>query len=116
MNARKPPNWETLSFSDKIAWQCDNPDPAIDYAAMADKHRVKEIVRDKFLVPATFLYARAPEGRSGEVLGLRMAFNNLTHLAVPLFFGAIGSAFGLAPVFLANAVMLSVGGILSRRR
>ena len=62
------------------------------------------------------IYARAPEGRSGEVLGLRMAFNNLTHLAVPLFFGAIGSAFGLAPVFLANAVMLSVGGILSRRR
>lgn len=68
MNARKPPNWETLSFSDKIAWQCDNPDPAIDYAAMADKHRVKEIVRDKFLVPATFLYARAPEEIDAQAL------------------------------------------------
>jgi MFS family permease len=62
------------------------------------------------------IYARAPEGRSGEVLGLRMAINNLTHLAVPLFFGAIGTAFGVAPVFLANAVMLGAGGMLSRRR
>lgn len=62
------------------------------------------------------IYARAPEGRSGEALGLRMAINNLTHLAVPLFFGAVGTAFGVTPVFLANAVMLSAGGMLSRRR
>ncbi len=62
------------------------------------------------------IYARAPEGRSGEALGLRMAINNLTHIVVPLFFGALGSAFGVAPVFLANAVMLGVGGLLSRRR
>jgi len=62
------------------------------------------------------IYARAPEGRSGEALGLRMAINNLTHLAVPLFFGAVGTAFGVTPVFLANAVMLGAGGLLSRRR
>jgi len=62
------------------------------------------------------IYAHAPEGRSGEALGLRMAINNLTHLAVPLFFGAVGTAFGVTPVFLANAVMLGAGGILSRRR
>ncbi len=62
------------------------------------------------------IYARAPEGRSGEALGLRMAINNLTHIVVPLFFGALGSAFGVAPVFLANAAMLGVGGMLSRRR
>lgn len=62
------------------------------------------------------IYARAPEGRSGEALGLRMAINNLTHLAVPLFFGAVGTAFGVTPVFLANAVMLGSAGMLSRRR
>jgi len=62
------------------------------------------------------IYARAPEGRSGEALGLRMTINNLTHIAVPLFFGAVGTAFGVAPVFIANAAMLSVGGLLSRRR
>lgn len=62
------------------------------------------------------IYARAPEGRSGEALGLRMAINNLTHLTVPLLFGAIGTAFGVAPVFLANAAMLAASGTLSRRR
>jgi MFS family permease len=62
------------------------------------------------------IYARAPEGRTGEALGLRMSINNLTHIVVPLFFGAIGTAFGVAPVFLANAVMLGAGGMLSRRR
>ena len=61
------------------------------------------------------IYSRAPAGRSGEALGLRMAINNLTHIAVPLFFGAVGTAFGLAPVFLANAAMLGAGGLLSRR-
>ena len=62
------------------------------------------------------IYARAPEGRSGEALGLRMTINNLTHVLVPLFFGTIGTAFGVAPVFLANAVMLGAGGMISRRR
>jgi len=62
------------------------------------------------------IHARAPAGRSGEALGLRMAINNLTHVVVPLLFGALGTAFGVAPVFLANAVMLGAGGVLSRRR
>lgn len=62
------------------------------------------------------IYARAPEGRSGEALGLRMSINNLTHIAVPLLFGAVGSAFGVTPVFLMNAVMLGAGGMISRRR
>jgi hypothetical protein len=45
-----------------------------------------------------------------------MSINNLTHIIVPLFFGAVGTAFGLAPVFLANAAMLGIGGMISRRR
>lgn len=62
------------------------------------------------------IYARAPEGRSGEALGLRMTINNLTHIVVPLFFGTLGTAFGVTPVFLANAAMLGASGLLSRRR
>jgi MFS family permease len=61
------------------------------------------------------IYARAPEGRSGEALGLRLTINNLMHVAVPLLFGTIGSALGVAPVFLANSLMLAGGGVLSRR-
>jgi MFS family permease len=62
------------------------------------------------------IYERAPSDRTGEAIGLRMALNNLTHIVVPLFFGALGSAFGIAPVFLANSAMLATGGFLIRRR
>lgn len=63
----------------------------------------------------TLTFARAPQGRSGEALGLRMTINNFTHVAVPLVFGTVGSVLGIAPVFLANAAMLAGGGVLSRR-
>ncbi len=61
-------------------------------------------------------YARAPEGRSGEALGLRLTVNHFTHVVTPLIFGAIGAAFGLAPVFWTNALFLAGGGVLSRLR
>lgn len=63
----------------------------------------------------TLIYSRAPEGRSGEALGLRLTINNFMHIAVPLAFGTLGSAFGVAPVFLANALILGAGGVLTRR-
>ena len=63
----------------------------------------------------TLTFSRAPEGRSGEALGLRLTINNFTHLTVPLLFGSIGSLFGVGPVFLANSAMLVTGGMLSRR-
>lgn len=63
----------------------------------------------------TLTFARAPHGRSGQALGLRMTINNFTHVAVPLFFGTVGSVLGIVPVFLANAAMLAGGGMLSRR-
>ena len=61
-------------------------------------------------------YARSPQGRSGEVLGLRLTINNSTHIAVPLVFGSFGSLFGLAPVFWINALMLAAGGAVNRQR
>jgi len=59
-------------------------------------------------------YARAPQGRSGEALGLRLTVNHFSHVVVPFVFGAISAAFGLAPVFWANGLFLAVGGYFSR--
>ena len=58
-------------------------------------------------------YNHAPPGRSGEALGLRLTANKLTQIAVPLVFGAMGTAFGLVPVFWANGVFLLAGGVIS---
>jgi MFS family permease len=62
------------------------------------------------------IYDRAPPGRSGEAIGLRMTLNNFTHIVMPLFFGSLGTAFGVAPVFVANAFMLAGGGFISHRK
>ncbi|HSD99360.1 MAG TPA: MFS transporter [Burkholderiales bacterium] len=67
-------------------------------------------------VTLMLIFSRAPEGRSGEALGLRVTINQITHIAVPIVFGTIGSAFGVAPVFLANALVLTGGGLLNRAR
>jgi len=39
-----PPNWDQKSFHEKVSWRCQNPDPDVDYALLADKYRVKEVV------------------------------------------------------------------------
>jgi predicted MFS family arabinose efflux permease len=66
-------------------------------------------------VTLMLIFSRAPEGRSGEALGMRMTINQFTHIAVPILFGTLGSAFGVAPVFFANALIMVGGGVLSRR-
>jgi MFS family permease len=58
-------------------------------------------------------YNHAPKGRSGEALGLRLTVNKLTQIVVPLAFGAMGTAFGLVPVFWANGAFLLTGGFIS---
>jgi len=58
-------------------------------------------------------YNHAPEGRSGEALGMRLTVNKLTQIAVPVIFGGLGSAFGLIPVFWANGAFLLAGGFVS---
>jgi hypothetical protein len=60
------------------------------------------------------IYGRAPEGRSGEALGMRVTINQFTHIVVPIVFGTLGTAFGVAPVFLINSLILAGGGIISR--
>ncbi len=63
----------------------------------------------------TMAFNRSPEGRGGEVTGLRLAINNLAHVAVPMGAGALGSVLGVAPVFMLAASFLLLGGWLSRR-
>ncbi|MBI4189170.1 MAG: MFS transporter [Betaproteobacteria bacterium] len=58
-------------------------------------------------------YNRSPEGRAGVVTGIRFALNHLTHATVPVVAGALGSAFGMAPVFLMIAAVLAVSGYLA---
>jgi MFS family permease len=60
-------------------------------------------------------YNRSPPGRSGEVTGLRLTINNVTHITVPLAAGAAGALLGVAPVFLINAAFLATSGYLTRK-
>lgn len=60
-------------------------------------------------------YNRAPAGRTGEALGLRFLLVNLTHMVIPLAFGTIGSALGVATVFLANSALMLGGGYAHHR-
>jgi len=63
----------------------------------------------------SLIYSLAPAGRASEAAGLRVSVNNVTHLVIPLVFGSLGTAFGFAPVWLGNSVLLGVGGWLVRR-
>ncbi|HXJ09916.1 MAG TPA: MFS transporter, partial [Burkholderiales bacterium] len=58
-------------------------------------------------------YNHAPQGRSGEALGMRIMANKVTQIAVPLAFGGLGAAMGSVPVFLATGAFLFVAGLLS---
>jgi MFS family permease len=60
-------------------------------------------------------YNHSPAGRSGEVTGLRLTVNNITHIGVPVTAGALAAALGVAPVFWISALMVATSGYLSRR-
>lgn len=57
----------------------------------------------------------APAGRIGEAIGLRLTFNRLTQIAVPLVFGSLGTL-GVYPVFWANSALLISGSFVAARR
>ncbi|MBL0142805.1 MAG: MFS transporter [Betaproteobacteria bacterium] len=56
-----------------------------------------------------------PEGRLGEALGMRTTVMNASHTLLPLFFGVIGTALGMASVFWSMAVCLGTAGVYFRR-
>ncbi len=64
----------------------------------------------------SLLHSTAPAGRMGEAVGLRMTLVNMSQAGMPLFFGALGAALGIAPVFWATALLLAGGSLYARRR
>jgi MFS family permease len=63
----------------------------------------------------TLIYNLSPKGRAGEGTGIRVMINQLTHVTIPLAFGAMASVTGYIPVFLGCAAMLFGGGEFYRR-
>ena len=63
----------------------------------------------------TMAFDRSPPGRTGEVTGLRLIANNVARSVVPVVSGALGAAFGMAPVFWLNALNLLAVSRLSRK-
>jgi MFS family permease len=63
----------------------------------------------------TLVFNTSPKGRAGEATGMRITVNQITHVAVPLLFGALGTTGGFAAVFYSNAGFLAAGGYLSLR-
>jgi MFS family permease len=61
------------------------------------------------------LYNKAPAGRAGEAVGVRTLLLNFSQAGIPLMFGALGAALGMAPVFWTMALSLIAGGWYARR-
>ena len=61
------------------------------------------------------LYAASPPGRQGEVVGMRTTMINASTTFMPLAFGALGTALGVAPVLWAMAGALLAGGWIADR-
>jgi sugar phosphate permease len=64
----------------------------------------------------TLVFNATPRERVGEATGMRVTVNQVTHLAIPLLFGAVGSVVGFAAVFFGSAGFLAAGGYLSWRQ
>jgi predicted MFS family arabinose efflux permease len=62
------------------------------------------------------LYAASPPGRQGEVVGMRTTMINASQTFMPLAFGAIGTALGMAPILWTMAGALAAGSWLALRR
>lgn len=61
------------------------------------------------------LHEVAPAGRQGEALGLRSTVIHFSTLVMPLCFGALGAAVGVAPVFWLTGLALSAGALQARQ-
>lgn len=61
------------------------------------------------------LYNTAPQGRGAEAVGVRTLLLNFSQTGIPLTFGALGAAMGMAPVFFAMGAALVAGGWYARR-
>jgi MFS family permease len=62
------------------------------------------------------VYSTAPAGRAGEAVGVRTVVLNASSTVLPLAFGALGTALGMAPVFWSMSAALAAGGWFANRR
>lgn len=67
-------------------------------------------------VVMSLLHVTAPPSRTGEAVGLRAAITSMGQTVLPLLFGGVGAAAGLAPLFWVAAVFLGCGGGYAARR
>jgi MFS family permease len=67
-------------------------------------------------IPLTviLMFANSADGRSGQMLGLRLTVNNTVRMSGPMAFGAIGAVVGVSAVFCLLAGVLVVGAGLAR--
>ncbi len=66
-------------------------------------------------ITMTLIYNLSPKGRAAEGTGIRVMINQLTHVVIPITFGAMASAAGYVAVFAGCAAMLFGGGEFFRR-
>lgn len=59
-------------------------------------------------------YNRAPDGRSGEAMGMRQTVNKFIQVLLPVIVGTLGSAFGVGPAFWMNALLLASGAYIMK--
>jgi MFS family permease len=66
--------------------------------------------------PLTMILAfnAAPPARAAEAIAMRLAVSYGAHVVIPPFFGAVGAAFGLTPIFWTCAMLLGSGSLLTR--
>lgn len=68
--------------------------------------------------PLSLVFAlnSSPEGRQGEVLGMRLTFNRASQFGAPILFGAVGNSAGLSPIFWLSGAVLLIGAFATRIR
>lgn len=59
----------------------------------------------------TLIHRNAPIDRIGEAAGLRLMLVNVSQTVLPTAFGALGSMFGLAPLFWGMALLSGTGAV-----
>lgn len=59
----------------------------------------------------SLVHSRSPEGRVGEVLGMRSTIVHSNQVFLPLVFGAFGAVLGTAAMFWTMAALVFAGGV-----
>ena len=70
-------------------------------------------------IPLTviLMFANSSDGRSGQMLGIRLTVNNTVRMSGPMAFGAIGAVVGVSAVFwILAGVMLAGAGLARSQR